>query len=390
MTAIRTDLGSRRDQSRPGRHAWLAAGSSIAFILGVILVSNAVGTPARQGTAGLSIQTSASPNSTAGTPQLGKSPANTGIAQGAEIARAGKDLPAPITRTAPTTVHFDLTFTELKGTLDPDNGTTYDYWTFDNKVPGPMLRVMQGDTVEIHVANATNSIMAHSIDLHAVTGPGGGSGATQTVPGKDSTFTFKALNAGLYIYHCATPPVAVHIANGMFGMILVEPPGGLPRVDREFYVMQSEMYLKTPFGTKGPVVFSYEKMLSETASYYVFNGRVGSLTAAGALHANVGETVRIFFGVGTFKSSNFHVIGTIFDQVYSDGGIGGPAQRNVGVITVPAGGTSIVEIKFRVPGTYLIVDHALPRVSEGALGQIVVAGSPNPEVFNGTSGTMVH
>lgn len=300
-----------------------------------------------------------------------------------EISRSALSVPEPITRTAPTTVHVDLKTVELEGNLDPVNGTTYTYWTFDGTVPGPMLRVMQGDTVVIHIANATGSSFAHSIDLHAVTGPGGGSGATQTLSGKDSTFSFKALNPGLYIYHCATAPVSAHIVNGMYGMILVEPPGGLPRVDREYYVMQGEMYTTSPFGAKGHTGYADAKVMAEQPDYYVFNGRVGSLTAGTALHASVGDRVRIFFGVGTFKSSAFHVIGAIFDTVYPDGGIGGPVERNVGLVNVPAGGATIVEIQFNVPGTYVIVDHALQRVREGASGQIVVDGPANPGIFDG-------
>ena len=307
-----------------------------------------------------------------------------------EIARAATDVPAPITRTTPTTVRYDLKTVEVEGTVDPANGTTYTYWTFDGKLPGPMLRVMQGDTVEIHVSNPSGSQFAHSIDLHAVTGPGGGSGATQTMQGKDSTFSFKALNPGLYIYHCATAPVATHVANGMFGMILVEPPGGLPKVDREYYVMQSEIYTDSALGTKGHVNESDQKLLAETPTYYVFNGRVGALSGAGALHARTGETARIYFGVGTFKSSAFHVIGTIFDSVYSDGGIGGAVERNVGVVNVPPAGTSIVTINFRVPGTFTIVDHALQRVQEGASGQIVVDGPADPSVFSGSSQAPAH
>lgn len=301
-----------------------------------------------------------------------------------EIARAATDVPPPITRTTPTSVRIDLKTVEVEGKLDTASGTSYTYWTFNGTVPGPMLRVMQGDTVEIHLSNANGSTFAHSIDLHAVTGPGGGSGASQTTSGKDSTFSFKALNPGLYLYHCATAPVAMHIVNGMYGMILVEPPGGLPKVDREYYVMQGEMYTNAPYGTKGHAGYADAKVLAEQPNYYVFNGRVGSLTAGGALHANVGERVRIYFGVGTFKSSAFHVIGTIFDTVYPDGGIGGPVERNVGVLNVPAGGTSIAEIQFKVPGTYAIVDHALQRVQEGASGQMVVDGPADPSIFSGS------
>lgn len=296
----------------------------------------------------------------------------------AEISRSAADVPAPITRTAPTTVRVDLTTQEVVAPLA--TGSTYHYWTFNGTVPGPMLRVMQGDTVDIHIGNASASSVPHSIDLHAVSGPGGGSNWTQTVPGKETHFSFLALNPGLYIYHCATPPVPDHVANGMFGMILVEPPGGLPRVDREFYVVQSEIYTQQAFGTKGALTYNPQAVSAEQPTYYAFNGRPQGLTGATALHASVGEKVRIFFGVGTFKASNFHVIGGIFDTLYPEGGIGGPLARNVGLTAVPAGGTTIAELTFKVPGVYLLVDHSLNRTVLGAAGQIVVNGEATPGV----------
>ena len=295
-----------------------------------------------------------------------------------EIARAATDVPAPITRTVPTTVHYDLTMREVVAPLSA--GSTYHYWTFDGTVPGPMLRVMQGDTVEIHLANSSASALPHSIDLHAVSGPGGGSNWTQTIPGQDTYFSFKALNPGLFIYHCATPPVPDHVANGMFGMILVEPPGGLPKVDREYYIVQSELYTQEPFGAKGDLHYDPPAVAAEKPTYFVFNGRVGTLTGDGALHATVGEKIRIFFGVGTFKPSNFHVIGAVFDNVYPDGGIGGPIEKNIGLTAVPAGGTTIAELSFKVPGTYLIVDHSLNRTVLGAVGQVIVDGQAVPGV----------
>jgi nitrite reductase (NO-forming) len=137
---------------------------------------------------------------------------------------------------------------ELVGQLD--DGTTFTYWTFDKQVPGPMLRMKQGDTMELTLANAKSSKMIHSIDLHAVNGGLGGGEHTQVPPGQEKTITFKALNPGLYVYHCATPLVPHHIMAGMYGMILVEPEGGLPQVDKEFYVMQGEMYTTRPIGPK--------------------------------------------------------------------------------------------------------------------------------------------
>ncbi len=298
-----------------------------------------------------------------------------------EISRAAADVPAPITRSSPATVIVNLETREVTAKLD--EGQTYTYWTFDGTVPGPMLRVRVGDTVELHIKNAPNDTLQHSIDLHAVNGPGGGASASIVSPGQEAKFTFKALNAGLYVYHCATGPVPMHITNGMFGMILVEPVAGLPKVDHEYYMMQSELYTTTPFGTPGQHEFSNQKLLAETPDYVLFNGRVGALTGPGALKARVGETVRIYFGVGGFVASNFHVIGEIFDRVYPEGALGQPLA-NVQTTLVPAGGATAVEFTVNVPGRYTLVDHALPRaLNRGAAGYLEVEGEPDPSVFDG-------
>ena len=259
----------------------------------------------------------------------------------------------------------------------------YHYWTFNGKVPGPFVRVRVGDTVEVKLTNAQDSMMMHNVDFHAVTGPGGGAAATEAAPGETKGFTFKALNPGLYVYHCATPPVAQHIAAGMYGLILVEPEGGLPKVDREFYVMQGDIYTEEAFGTKGEVFDSYDKLLNETPEYYVFNGAVGALSAQHPLTANVGETVRIFFGVGgPNATSSFHVIGEIFDRAYSLASLTSPPLTDVQTITVPSGGATMVEFKVEVPGKYMLVDHALSRALRGLVGVLKVDGPDNPAVFS--------
>ncbi len=285
----------------------------------------------------------------------------------------------PIQRSEPTTVKVEIEAKEITALLD--DGVAFHYWTFNGTVPGPMIRVMQGDTVELTFKNAPDSHATHSIDLHAVTGPGGGAKVTQVAPGKSATFRFKALNPGVYVYHCATGPVALHIANGMYGLIVVEPPGGLPKVDREFYVMQGDIYLQGDRGEKGLRTYSLEKLLREEPDYVVFNGSVGSLTGPNALKAKVGETVRIFFGVGGPNlTSSFHVIGEIFDKVYPEGA--SEPVSNVQTTLVPAGGATIAEFKLQVPGTYVLVDHSLGRLEKGAAAQIQVEGPDNPDVFN--------
>jgi len=300
-----------------------------------------------------------------------------------EISRPASDVPPPITRTAPAKVVVTLDTREVVAKLD--DGATYNYWTFDGTVPGPMLRVRVGDTVELHLKNAANDLMQHSIDLHAVNGPGGGSGATATMPGKESVLTFRALNPGLYVYHCATAPIPMHIINGMFGMILVEPVGGLPKVDHEYYVMQSELYTTTSFGTPGHHDLSNGKLLAELPDYVLFNGRVGALTGTGALTAKVGEKVRIYFGVGGFVDSNFDIIGEIFDRLYPEGGLAEPLD-NVQTTLVPAGGATAVELMVEVPGRHLPVDQRpAPRAQLGARLTHQCSTEPSPaRAANGT------
>lgn len=304
-------------------------------------------------------------------------------ADAVSIIRSPADVPPPVGDREPTTIQVALTTKEVTGALA--DGTTYSYFTFDGQIPGPMLRVRVGDTVEMTIRNADDSLFPHSIDLHAVTGPGGGAVYTQTNPGGETMFTFQAINPGLFVYHCATPSVAHHIASGMYGLILVEPEGGLPPVDKEFYVMQGEIYTAQPFGTKGNLDFSMENMLDENAEYFVLNGASMALTSdENALHANVGETVRIFFGVGgPNATSSFHVIGEIFDRVYDQASLTANPLTDVQTTTVPPGGATMVEFEVEVPGRYILVDHALSRLERGLAGFLYVEGADNPTVFHG-------
>jgi len=319
-----------------------------------------------------------------------QNPAQVALAPAKAVTVKSIALPAtavapPVTRTAPSTVRVDLQTQEVVAEIE--KGETYSYWTFNGSVPGPMIRVRVGDTVELHLKNAAGNIMPHSIDLHAVNGPGGGATATQTNPGQETVVTFKALNPGVYIYHCATAPIPQHIANGMYGMIVVEPEGGLPKVDHEFYVMQAELYTSARLGIAGHHDFDGLKMDDESPDYVVFNGKVGSLTGDGAMTAKVGETVRIFFGVGGFLPSSLHLIGEIFDKVYPEGAVGSAANTNVQTTLVPAGGATVVEFRINVPGTYTLVDHALARaINKGAAGQLVVTGDHDTTIYSGPLG----
>ena len=298
----------------------------------------------------------------------------------ADIVRRAADLPGPLARRGPETVKVDLQTVEVTGQLA--DGTTYHYWTFNRKIPGPFIRVRVGDNVEVTMTNAADSMMAHNVDFHAVTGPGGGASATVAAPGESKGFNFKALHPGLYVYHCATPMVAQHIANGMYGMILVEPEGGLSKVDREFYVMQGEIYTEQEYGTKGELTESIDKLLAETPEYYVFNGAADALAKA-PLKAKTGETVRIFFGVGgPNKTSSFHVIGEVFDRAYPLASLTSPPVTDIQTMSVPPGGAAIAEFKVEVPGRYVLVDHALARMERGLKGLLVVEGAARPEIFH--------
>ena len=295
------------------------------------------------------------------------------------VARDPADVPPPITRTEPTTVQVSLTAKEVVAELA--DGTTYAFWTFGGTVPGPMVRVMEGDTVEFTLTNDLSSVNGHNIDFHAVNGPGGGAEVTNVAPGETATFTWKALHAGAFVYHCAFPPPMHHIAQGMYGAIVVEPVGGLPPVDREFYIMQGDWYTAGRLGNQGHQTFSNEKALAELPEYYTFNGHVQALTELYPLQAEVGETVRVFFGVGgPNKGSNFHIIGEVFDRVYS--GSDETFTANEEAWYVPPGSVSTFEMFLDVPGDYTIVDHALYRVQKGAAGVLQVSGEPNPDVFD--------
>ncbi len=303
----------------------------------------------------------------------------------ADIARDARDVPPALTASSSKEVEIHLTSKEVLSEIAP--GVVVNYWTFDGTVPGPMLRVRKGDTVHLTLTNDPTSLHMHSIDLHAVTGPGGGATVTDVKPGESKTMTFKALNPGIYIYHCAHSNVANHMAHGMYGLILVEPEGGLPPVDRELYVVQGEFYTASPRGTQGLQVIDAGKMLDSNPEYVVFNGRTGAISKD-QISVNQGETVRMYVGNGGVNLvSSFHVIGEIFDTVYPEGAIGSEPHRNVQSTIVPAGGATIVEFKTEVPGNYILVDHALARLDKGAWGTFSVLGDARPDIFDGVPTT---
>jgi len=301
-----------------------------------------------------------------------------------DVARDPRDVPPPTTnRTEEAEVEIHLTTKEVLAEIAP--GVTLNYWTFDGTVPGPFLRVREGDMVSLTLINDPTSLHMHSIDLHAVTGPGGGATVTDVKPGESKTVRFKALSPGLYVYHCAHPNVANHMAHGMYGLILVEPKEGLPPVDRELYVMQGEFYTASARGTKGLQVIDATKMLDGNPEYVVFNGRVGSI-AKERVTVDQGETVRMYVGNGGVNLvSSFHLIGEIFDTVYPEAAMGNEPHKNVQSTIVPAGGATIVEFTADVPGTYVLVDHALARLDKGAWGTLSIVGEERPDIFFGDS-----
>jgi len=290
-------------------------------------------------------------------------------------------VPPATGRTAPAKVIVELEVKEVEKEIS--EGVTYTFWTFGGTVPGSFIRVRQGDTVEFHLTNHPSSKMPHNIDLHGVTGPGGGAASSFTAPGHGSQFTFKALNAGLYVYHCATAPVGMHVANGMYGLILVEPPKGMPKVDREYYVMQGDFYTSGKYHDKGAQAFDMQKAIDENPTYVLFNGAEGSLTGDKALKAKVGESVRLYVGNGGPNLvSSFHVIGEIFDKVWFEGGT--RYQENVQTTLIPSGGAAMAEFRMEVPGTYLLVDHSLFRTfNKGALAMLKAEGPENKAIYSG-------
>jgi nitrite reductase (NO-forming) len=306
--------------------------------------------------------------------------------QGVERAQlaSAPDVPPPIARTYATRVILDVEIKEhVKELAD---GVPYTYWTFGDETPGKFIRVREGDLVEVRLKNHPDNTLAHNIDFHAATGPGGGGEASFIAPGHAAVFTWRAMRPGLFLYHCVAAPAGLHIANGMYGQILVEPKEGLPKVDREFQIVQGEFYTTGGFGERGPQRFAMEKAVKEDPEYVVFNGKVGALMGANALRIRAGERVRIFLGnAGPSLVSSFHVVGEIFDNVYGEGGITAN-QHNVQTTVVPVGGSAMVEFTVDVPGEYAMVDHSMFRAfNKGAMGLLRAEGRENPMIFSGRS-----
>ncbi len=309
-----------------------------------------------------------------------QSKANTKVV---DIVRDPADVPPTVGNRKPSVVQVTLTAEEVVGTLDPAAGTTYRYWTFNGKVPGPMIRVRQGDSVEVTLRNDASSHMAHSVDFHAALGPGGGAAFTQAIPGQSKTFTFQATTPGLFVYHCGTPMIAEHIANGMYGLILVEPEGGLAVVDHEYYVMQGEIYTSAAKGKSGLQQFSDAKLMEESPEYFVFNGAVDALTKVHPMQAKVGDTVRVFFGdAGPNDTSSLHVVGEIFTRDYLFGSLTSPPLTSIQTASVPPGAAAILEFKASIPGQFPMMDHAMARMAKGLMATFEISGAENATLMH--------
>lgn len=291
------------------------------------------------------------------------------------------NVPPPIDRDHATKLIVNMEVVEEEMRLA--DGVTYMMWTFGGSVPGKFIRAREGDMIEFHLQNHPDNKLPHNIDLHSVNGPGGGAESTFTAPGRETVFTFRALNPGLYVYHCATAPVGMHIANGMYGLILIEPAEGLPEVDKEYYVMQSEFYTRGDYGERGLQPFDMNRAIEEDPEYVVFNGSVGAMMHEQAITSERDEIVRLFVGNGGPNlTSSFHVIGEIFDKVYYEGG--NHFQTNVQTTAIPAGGSAMVEFETEVPGEYILVDHAIFRAfNKGALATLAVSGEDDENIFTG-------
>jgi nitrite reductase (NO-forming) len=307
-----------------------------------------------------------------------------------QVAADPTDIPNPVDWETPKHHEVNLEIKEV--TAEIEDGVTFDYMTFDGQVPGPMIRVRQGDTVTVTVENSPDNAMPHNVDLHSVYGTGGGAEATMAAPGEQNSMEFRAMYPGAFIYHCAVPNVDQHISAGMFGMILVEPKDGLPEVDQELYVGQHELYTDKEVGKEGHHGFDYEAMKNEEPTYVLLNGEKYAYAAAGRgpVEVDQGDRVRVFMvDGGPNVSSNFHPIGNVWNRAYRDGGLPEDgdyeayADKNIQTMKVPPGSCMIGEMATPVPERIKLVDHALSRVvRRGMLAEIDVLGEEDEDIFD--------
>ncbi len=274
------------------------------------------------------------------------------------------DQPAPIDPVAPSRSSRRLHRVRIEIShkhVTIATGVTYDAWTFDGRVPGPVLRVTEGDTVDFTLVN--RAPMPHSLDFHAAEiAPN--RAYRNLMPNDSLSYRFVARVPGAFMYHCGTAPVALHIANGMYGAIIVDPRQGRAPA-KEFVFVQSEFYTQTLSDSSRTI--DWEKLLGLAPDYVVFNGREAEY-AKHPIPVRVGERLRMYVvNAGPNRFSAFHVVGAIFDRVYMDGSLSHPLE-GVQTVTVPVGGGAIFETRLVEAGTYPFVSHAFADATKGAVG----------------------
>lgn len=305
------------------------------------------------------------------------------------------EMPPASGRTIQAIVEVRFEVVEGISAIHPGSGVETETWGYrlvdgrDGLVvgtPGPVIRARVGDVLRFTIINPATNHNPHNVDFHSVTGQGGGAEATTVAPGETKTIEARLLYSGFFMYHCAYGDIPAHISHGMFGGILVDPETPLPKVAHEWYMVQSEYY--TNGREPGVVEFDREAVTNESPTFVVFNGAVGALTGDNALQMAVGERARIYFiNAGLNLSSNFHPIGSHWDKVFQEAALLNQPLRGSQTTLVPAGGGTVVELLGQVPSTIILVDHALARaVDKGAIGQIVVSGDPNLEIFDDVTG----
>lgn len=300
------------------------------------------------------------------------------------VAADPTDIPDPISRNRSVTHDITLESKDVISEIEP--GVEFKYMTYGGQVPGPMIRVRQGDKVNLTFKNNSQNTLLHNVDFHAVYGTGGGAKATLCPPGKTQELHFKLMYPGAFIYHCAVPRLDEHIASGMYGMIVVEPHEGLPEVDHEFYLGQHETYTNKEAGEKGFHELNIDAMKSEDPTYVLLNGEKKALTEDryGAMKTEVGDSARIFMVTGGPNlASNFHAIGNVWTKAWREGAIASEPEEYVQTCSVAPGSCGIFEMDFPVPEKSFLVDHALSRYNhKGMLGVIEVEGEEQPHIFD--------
>lgn len=251
-------------------------------------------------------------------------------------------------------------------------GVKYRIWSFAGTgVPGPVIRARQGQTVEVKITNGGS--IPHSIDFHAARiAPN--EAFRDAMPGESFTYRFTASDPGVFMYHCGTKPVLAHIANGMYGAIIVDPAKPLPKADREYVLVGSEFYLNSP-GLEKPADLDMMKARAVTPDWATFNGYANQYVT-NPLPAKPGETVRFYVvAAGPSVDVRFHIVGTIFDRAWVNGDVTNPPQTGVQTVNVPAGGGGIFDVTINEPGLYPIVNHAFAFADLGQVGLLKV-GNP--------------